>query len=472
VVTGSFAAAMRRAHKDPIARLLAAATAAGVRFRVSGATFVVDGADALYPDDQACLRTHVEDIRARLEPPAPEVDLLEEMDVDVEVITDPGRAEAVLTGLHGRGPLGFDIETMPRAGNGATAPWITITKDGRRAAHQPTLNDKTGLDPLRATPRLASVFDPRAGTVYILDFKHVPISVLAAIEDLPLFIHTAQFEHVMLAAQGIRLRRTSCTLLMGRLLYGAERGGLKLVDLVKDLSDIDLPKAERTSDWAATRLSASQIQYAATDAVAHYHVGRALWEALDAGERRAFTLGNATVPAVAAMRLAGIPFSTEIHRTTIARWEREYAAARATFVALTGAEPPPQGRARSDWLEQRLPKDMLDRWPRTARTGLLRVRSADLDRLAEVPEVRPLLEVITADSGCGRSGTISWPWSAPAAGFTWILKQPRPKADAAPARRPTHNSCRRTCAARWSLGRAGRSRSSTTPRSRCASLPS
>jgi DNA polymerase I len=388
--------ALRRAKKDPIARLLAAATAVGVRFRISGATLQVAGAWRLHPDDEVVLWRYLEDIRTRLEPPAPEVDLLEQLDVEVEVITDPGRAEAVLGELRGHGTLGFDIETTPIVGNGSAAPWIRITKDGRRAVHQPRPQDKDGLDPLRATVRLAQLYDPNAEMVYVIDFKHVPITVLEAITDLPLLIHNAAFEHVMLLAQGIRLRRTFCSLQLARLTYGAERGGLRLADIAADLLDLDLPKDEQVSDWGARRLSYSQLTYAAADAVVVHRVGTKLWAGLDAGARRAFLFGNGTVAPVAAMRLAGIPFDAAVHRQTIAGWEQTYAEARDAFVALTGEEPPAQGRARSSWLETRLPEDMRAWWPLTD-SGLLRTRSADLDRLAAVPEIRPLLEVLTAD---------------------------------------------------------------------------
>ena len=150
------------------------------------------------------------------------------------------------------------------------------------------------------------------------------------------------------------------------------------------------------SDWRAERLSESQITYAAADAVAAQRIAVKLWPELDAGARNAFKLGNATVPAVAAMRVAGIPFDTDVHRQTIAAWEADYRRAHGEFVALAGEEPPLHGRKRSEWLEARLPEDMLSWWPRTE-TGLLRTRAADLDRLGAVPEIRPLLEVITAD---------------------------------------------------------------------------
>jgi hypothetical protein len=387
------APAVRRAKRDPIATLLAKATAHGVQFRLAGATLHVTGADTLHPDDRACLRRYIANIRLRLEPPAPALDLLDQLDVEVEVITDAGRAEMVLGQFHGRGTLGFDIETAPLDGNGSTSPWLRITKDGRRAKVQPYSESDVGLDPFRSAPRLASIYDPTAATVYVIDLRHVPITALAAIEDLPLYIHNSTFEHAALAVHGIRLRRTYCTLQLARLTYGAERGGLRLTDIAPDLLGIDLPKDEQVSDWGAERLSESQLQYAAADAVATHRVGKRMWQDLDRGARRAFRLGNATVPVVADMRLAGIPFDVEIHRATIACWERQYTAARSAFIAITGEEPPAQGRSRNDWLEVRLPEDMCSWWPRTT-TGLLRTRSADLDRLAAVPEVRPLLDVI------------------------------------------------------------------------------
>jgi hypothetical protein len=69
--------AMRRARKDPIARLLARTNELGVRFRISGAVLQVAGADVLHPADRALLRQYLPDIRARLEPPAAAIDLLD-----------------------------------------------------------------------------------------------------------------------------------------------------------------------------------------------------------------------------------------------------------------------------------------------------------------------------------------------------------------------------------------------------------
>jgi DNA polymerase-1 len=392
----SLTVAMRRARKDPIARLIAAANAAGVRFRIAGATLQVGGADSLRPDDRALLRRYLTDIRSRLEPPVPELDLLEELDVEVEVITDAGRAREAIAAI-GPGALGFDIETMPVAANGTGRPWIRVTTDGRRAVHQPADNDDAGLDPFRARPRLAQIYDPATRTVLVIDLLHVPIDVLKALEGRRLIIHNSAFELAMLGAQGVRLRNTYCTLLMARLALGAERGGLKLAEVAAEFLDgLELPKDEQVSDWSAERLSEHQIAYAALDAVVAHMLARPLWDELDEGARLAFTIGNATIPAVTSMRLAGIPFDRQIHEATIAGWERSYVEARDAFVAITGGDIPPAGAQRSAWLEARMPPDMLARWPRTD-TGLLRTRSADLERLAAIPEIRPLLDVIHWD---------------------------------------------------------------------------
>jgi 3'-5' exonuclease len=248
----------------------------------------------------------------------------------------------------------------------------------------------------------------------------------------------------MLAGRGVRLRRTVCTLLMARLVYGAERGGLKLADIAADLLGIDLPKVEQTSDWGADRLSERQIAYADVDAVVAHRVGRKLWEELDSDTRRAFRLGNATVPAVTAMRIAGVPFSRTTHEATIAAWESAYVQARDEFVAITGTEIPPAGPQRSTWLEHRMPADMLAWWPRTP-GGQLRVRSADLERLAAIPEIRPLLEVIWTPQkrlsafGHGLLEKVG----ARTAASAWTSSRVRPRAVAVLAASRTCNSCRK-----------------------------
>ena len=96
------------------------------------------------------------------------------------------------------------------------------------------------------------------------------------------------------------------------------------------------------------------------------------------------------------MRLTGLPFDRAVHQATIEAWERAYAEHLAEFTANhrdAGAAGRPSALG---WLEARLPDELRATWPRTD-GGLLRTTAADLDRLAAVPEIRPLLEVLHWD---------------------------------------------------------------------------
>ena len=117
---------LRRARVDPVGRLLAAAVRHGIRFALSGATFVIDGAQALHPADREVLQTYSYDLRLRLEGEPPDDDLLERFGVDVELITTEARAREVIANLTPGVRLGFDTETT---GTGAGGPrWIKVTR--------------------------------------------------------------------------------------------------------------------------------------------------------------------------------------------------------------------------------------------------------------------------------------------------------------------------------------------------------
>jgi hypothetical protein len=58
--------AVRRARLDPVAKLLAVADQAGVKFRWEGRVLRVAGTAGLHPDDQELLRAHAAEIKARL----------------------------------------------------------------------------------------------------------------------------------------------------------------------------------------------------------------------------------------------------------------------------------------------------------------------------------------------------------------------------------------------------------------------
>jgi ribonuclease D len=104
--------------------------------------------------------------------------------------------------------------------------------------------------------------------------------LLADSQRLKLY-HFARFDlGIMKAYLGIMAGPVYCTRTASRLVRTyTDRHGLK--DLVKDLLNIDLSKAQQTSDWGAPELSDAQRDYAASD-VRYLHQ---LKEKLD--ERRA-----------------------------------------------------------------------------------------------------------------------------------------------------------------------------------------
>ena len=392
-----FRARMRRARKDPVATLIAAAGEVGVRFRISGADLVVGGAAGLAPADLATLREHLGEVRARLEPEtlgSDDPDLLDVLGVELEVVTTEARALEVVAGLPAA--VGFDVETEPRPEHTPSPRWLVLTTDGRISARQPKERDKVGRDPHRARPRLAQIYDPDTETVYVLDLHLVPLEALEGLWSRRLVIHNAAFELAML--HGLP-RDTVCTQQMAGLLLGTAWGSRRLATVAELVLGLELPKGQQVSDWSAARLSEQQLVYAAADAVIAHRAGREMWRRMGAPERRAFEAQNSAVQVVARMGLLGLPFDQAVHRATVEQWEREHAEARAAFVAATGAEVPPPGPQRSGWLEDRLTElaaDELKWWPRTS-TGGLSCKAEDLKRIAWADWARPLIAVANAD---------------------------------------------------------------------------
>src|SRR5687768_7775040 len=108
------APAVRRARGDPVEKLLALAYQAGVRFRWEGRILRVVGVGRLHPDDQALLREHVPEIKARLAAPEDDADPCEEWGIEVRLVTDAAEAEAIVDRLPSA--VGLDIETTARPG--------------------------------------------------------------------------------------------------------------------------------------------------------------------------------------------------------------------------------------------------------------------------------------------------------------------------------------------------------------------
>jgi ribonuclease D len=131
--------------------------------------------------------------------------------------------------------------------------------------------------------------------------------LLADSQRLKLY-HFARFDiGIMQAYLGIMAAPVYCTRTASRLVRTyTDRHGLK--DLVKELLNIDLSKAQQTSDWGAPELSDAQRDYAASDVRYLHQLKQKLDERLAREERT--DLAQACfnfLPTRALLDLAGWP---------------------------------------------------------------------------------------------------------------------------------------------------------------------
>src|SRR5512144_2251673 len=197
------------------------------------------------------------------------------------------------------------------------------------------------------------------------------------------------FELAVLAKRGIH-PRIQCTMQAAGLLLGVRRRSL--AEACSVYLGTDVPKAHQTSDWGAPTLSRGQLAYAASDAV----LTRRLWmktSRLKAkGRDLAYRLQRDCLPAAAAMELRGVALDLDAHAALCDRWGVDLAEARRAWVAVTGSPPPSKPADAARYLEQALPEEDLLRWVRTS-TGGLSTAADQLEKVAHLPAIRPLLRI-------------------------------------------------------------------------------
>ncbi len=113
------------------------------------------------------------------------------------------------------------------------------------------------------------------GTAHIVQFepeKYDAPNLKAMLADRTLvkIFHYARFDIAMIAHYlNVHAAPLWCTKIASKLVRTyTDRHGLK--DLCRELLDIDLSKAQQSSDWGAPQLSDAQLDYAAAD-VLHLH---------------------------------------------------------------------------------------------------------------------------------------------------------------------------------------------------------
>jgi DNA polymerase I len=260
---------------------------------------------------------------------------------------------------------------------------------------------QAALDPHRSSIRLVQLYGG-GDKVYVIDIARARHAALRLLDGLDVVAHNAQFELKHLEHASVELGDVHCTMQAARLLLDARR--LSLAEAAADYLGVALDKLEQTSDWGATNLTKSQLEYAAADAVAAFRLGQTMLPALGV-QRGAYGVQMAAVPAVARMELRGSRLDAVAHARLIAILEQRrivtecrYCEAcqecgHAEFTHGTPSTP----AQKEAVLTALLSSDELMRWRRTKKSGALSTERAELLRAAHYPPIQALVELSRID---------------------------------------------------------------------------
>ncbi len=192
--------------------------------------------------------------------------------------------------------------------------------------------ETTGLDPHMDRMAAVSFFLPGEGAAYVLDLNALPLEpVLEVFGETPSLVgHNLGFDLGFLMAQGVYLSLEGGlpwdTGLVDQVL-GARARMRSLRDLSAEVG-VALDKDLQVSDWTGP-LSEDQVRYAGLDAWAAWTIAERQKPLVQVeGLEKVVALEMAALPAVALMRLRGVPFDLEV-------WEgaaREAEAERARIL--------------------------------------------------------------------------------------------------------------------------------------------
>jgi DNA polymerase-1 len=390
---------------------LAMASKLGTGFRLQGRAIYVTGATLMPPDLSQILRSHCAEIWDHLGGPRldqPPRDLLTQLGTELIIPRTINEAKMALAEiaadslaytpreLQDRPELvGLDIETAILPGV-EQRPSVKLKRDGYPAKGQPTFDSDAGLDPHRSRIRLVQLYGGGQRCL-VLDTDLVPLdTVKEFLQCHTAVIHSAGFELHHFAVAGIEIPHFECTRQAAGLLLGTRRRSL--ADATSDYLGLDVSKEFQDSDWSAPYLSPGQLAYAAIDAILAFRLWLKLrLELIDKGRGDAYLLQRDVIRPTTGMIMRGIPVDREAHTRQVADWSVQQTKAAAEFFETTG-QPFPEGKGKDKkkraFLEEVLPKEMLETWPLTEKKHQLSTAAADLKRVSrDLPAIQALLDI-------------------------------------------------------------------------------
>jgi DNA polymerase I-like protein with 3'-5' exonuclease and polymerase domains len=290
--------------------------------------------------------------------------------------------------------------------------------------------ETTGLQAASDGVRIVQISDGESAAMVVFD-RPVPARALVVLADFlrgrRVVAHNARFEGSWLHKAGIDLVLDDTVLLFsavrgtrsfhGDKLVGGGGGRVSLAALAAMVLNETLDKSEQVSDWAAPKLTPSQLAYALNDAIVTHRI----WEALRAELHRKSKQHGVDIAAgyedmrfsaamAHIMERAGIGFDVVAHQAWITRKEEPVAALEAHLASIdpvltsaciaSGVQLDQLFRQRFSSYADKEQRQALLRWPKTEKTRRLSFGREDLaavliaDRLQSVE--RQLVEALYA----------------------------------------------------------------------------
>lgn len=162
-------------------------------------------------------------------------------------------------------------------------------------------------------------------------------------------------------------------------------GPLSLKLMAKWDLGYEMDKDQQTSDWSAKTISDEQYHYAGFDAFVTRDLALYWKEQMKPNHWKGFMVLNSAVRATIEAEQTGLVLDMEYHNKLIRMWKRRRDAAEACIRKYTPENVWPNLRSKkqlSDLIKSFGSKDLVEVWPKTAKTGQLDTSRAVLNQFS------------------------------------------------------------------------------------------
>lgn len=250
-----------------------------------------------------------------------------------------------------------------------------------------------GLDPNRDPLRLIQI--GTAQNIVIIDCSKFDArdQLIEFLPNKTLVAHDAIFDYKFIYRYLNYPIPLQCTLIMNRLIEHArtfeDKGNSTLAFLAKKYLKVELPKGVRVTDWMNPTLTWEQLEYAAFDVSVTYQIYQKLLPYLNAYNiSNTYDLMCKVQYPIAMAELRGIRFNVEAHKKLYQNWAKELYESRKCLGAIIGDEYITPHKL-ANYLENTLPDDILNIWPKTP-TGKLKTDAHAFSEFSDLKEVEPI----------------------------------------------------------------------------------